>query len=372
MRLVFVGAGHAHLYSLKRARRFLQAGCEVVLVSPSHQLNYSGMATGVLSGRHRPQDATIDTAALVESGGGEYTEGLVKGISPDRKTLHLASGETLDYDLVSFCTGSSTVVPRVMGDMGERVIPVKPVENLLLLRERLLGGAGSLLFVGGGAAGCEVAANAAALVGGDGITILESADRLLLSAPERAGRLMRRHLESVGVTVKSGVEISSTADAGPNGKPSFFLSDGGEVEADLVVAATGVGAPGLFAGSNLSVGRGGGMLVDGCLRSVDDARVFGGGDSISFGERGLPGFGVYAIRQGPVLFDNLLAAATGGEMSSFVPQRRNLYVLGLGDGTGLGIYGGAVWKGRSAGLLKDYIDNKFMREYRGSVPPEAE
>lgn len=363
-RIVFVGGGHAHLYSLKRVRRLVEDGFEVRLVSPSPYLHYSGMATGVLSGRHSPEEARIDVASLAMSGGGEYVEGTVETVSTGERTLKLGSGDEIGYDVVSFCTGSTTDVPAVLSGLKEHdeIIPVKPVERLARLRERLLGGGVRLVVAGGGAAGCEVAANAAALVGGDGITLIESGSGLLPSAPERAGKTMRRHLESSGTSVRTGVEISSVGRPGSN--LTVALSDGGGLQADLVVAATGVRPPGLFADSGLTVGKGGGMLVDGFLRSVDDARVFGGGDTVSFGRDGLPGFGVYAIRQGPILFANIRAAATGGSLRTFEPQRRNLYVMGLGDDTGLGIYGGLVWRGRSARFVKDYIDRRFIEEYR--------
>ncbi|WP_119067247.1 NAD(P)/FAD-dependent oxidoreductase [Rubrobacter indicoceani] len=356
MRIVLVGAGHAHLYTLKHAGELTGRGHEVVLVNPSRYLDYSGMATGVLSGRYRPDEARINAAALVERGGGGFVDGAVAGISPAGKTLRLASGASLDYDLVSFATGSSTSLPDALKPADGNLFPVKPVGNLVRLRRRLLGGSGfrggRILVVGGGAAGCEVAANLAALHASQGaragrIALVETARRLLPSAPERASRLMRRHLEGAGVEVVIG---SQAAGGGP--------------EAGTVVAATGVRAPELFARSGLSSGAGGGLLVDQHLRSVDNANVFGGGDSVSVGRKGLPGFGVYAIRQGPVLFENLAAAADGGALRRFRPQKRNLYIMNLGDGTGLGVYGGLVWKGRSARLAKDYIDLRFIRDYR--------
>lgn len=366
-RIVFAGAGHAHLYALKRTASLIRAGCEVVLVAPERHLFYSGMATGVLSGHHPPDEALIDAAALVEGGGGRYLRGTVECVSPEERTLRLTSGESLGYDLASFATGSSTRVPSALeGIRADDLIPVKPVGNLLRLRERLLGGRERVVIVGGGAAGCEVAANAAALVGRVGltqeITLVESEDRLLPDAPERAGGIIQNHLEAAGVTVMTGREVAPVAGS------DSILSNGDVPGTGLVVVATGVRASGLFADSGLAVGGGGGMLVDEYLRYAGDereaGRIFGGGDCISFGPEGLPGYGVYAIRQGPILFANLLAAVRGDRLRRFEPQSRNLYILGLGGGRGLGIYGRLVWEGRSAGRVKDLIDRRFVREYQ--------
>ena len=48
-RLVLAGAGHAHLYTLKRIAEFTRRGYEVVVVAPD-DFWYSGLATGVLGG----------------------------------------------------------------------------------------------------------------------------------------------------------------------------------------------------------------------------------------------------------------------------------------------------------------------------------
>ncbi len=45
------------------------------------------------------------------------------------------------------------------------------------------------------------------------------------------------------------------------------------------------------------------------------------------------------------------------------PQRHYLYVLDLGDGTGLAIYGTLAMRGRPALWLKQLIDRRFVREY---------
>ena len=59
VRVVFVGAGHGHLYALKRTREFTSRGFEVCLVAPE-LFWYSGLATGVLGGRYPASRADID------------------------------------------------------------------------------------------------------------------------------------------------------------------------------------------------------------------------------------------------------------------------------------------------------------------------
>ncbi len=360
--IAFAGGGHAHLFSLRRTGELVRRGYDVVLVNPSRHLFYSGMATGVISRTHAPEDDRIDLRRLVERGGGRFVEGRVERVLPSERTLVLCGGERVTYDAVSFCIGSGVVGPAA--DASERaVLPVKPVENTARIMERLSGfGEGPrVLVVGGGAAGCEVASNAVSLLEdlglGGSVTLAEAGPTLLGDSPRRAGRLIREHLRDRGVEVLLGCAIRSYEGG------VAVAESGLRLEADLIVPATGVEPPGVFGRSRLLTGPDGGLWVDHHLRSPSDGRVFGGGDSASFRGRGLPKLGVFAIRQGPVLYRNLQAVIHDEPLEVFVPQKRFLYVLELGDGTGLAVYGPLAWRGRLAAALKHRIDGRFMAEY---------
>ena len=361
--VAFAGGGHAHLYSLRRTGELVRDGYDVVLVNPSRYLFYSGMATGVISRTHAPEDDRIDLRRLVERGGGRFVTGRVERGLPSERTLILEGGERLAYDVVSFCVGSGVEGPGSIPSE-PAVLPVKPVENTARMLERLSGfGEGPrVLVVGGGAAGCEVAANAVRLMEdlglGGSVTLAEAGPALLGASPPRAGRLVLAALRGRGVEVLLGCAIRSYEEGGV-----AITADGRRLEADLIVPATGVGPPGVFGRSRLLTGPDGGLWVDHHLRSPSDGRVFGGGDSVSFRGRGLPKLGVFAIRQGPVLYRNLRSSLEGEPLAVFTPQKRYLYVLELGDGTGLAVYGPLVWRGRLAARLKHRIDRRFMAEY---------
>jgi len=75
--------------------------------------------------------------------------------------------------------------------------------------------------------------------------------------------------------------------------------------------------------------------------------------------------GVYAVRQGPVLRDNLADAAGGRPVRRrFHPQRRFLALLNTGDGRAIFSYGGVAATGRWAMALKDRIDRRFVSRFR--------
>lgn len=352
--IVFAGGGHAHLYSLRRTAALIQAGYGVTLVNPGPHLYYSGMATGVVSGLYSPEQTRLNVRRLVQNGGGRFVEGRVEKILPEACVLLLEGGESLSYDVASFCVGS---------EVGERAggIPVKPVSNAAWIRDELKEPEVRVVIAGGGVAGCETAANAAERLKRTNptatLTLVESGPELLATAPRKARREISDYLHDKGVQTIPNSRLVSY-DVG-----SVRLDTGRSLAADVLILATGTLPPPLFARSSVLTGEDGGLWVDHYLRSPNHPKLFGGGDGISFRGGRLPGLGVYAIRQGPVLFHNIRATLNGEPLATFEPQKRYLYVLNLGDGTGLGIRGGFSWRGRSAMKLKHLIDQRFMREY---------
>ena len=362
--IALAGGGHAHLYTLRRAGELAGRGFDVALVNSSPYLYYSGMATGVVAGLYDQNETRIDVRRLVEAGGGRFFEGRVERVLPGE--LLLESGGRVPFDAASFNLGSGTPDRAGPGE-DEDVIPVKPVENAARLRDRALtlakSGGRRVLVAGGGAAGCEVTANLLALTGdvaGDGVrlTLAEAGERLLSEAPARAGGLMRAFLEERGVEVLPGSPVERMRDG---------LARAGELELpyDLFVSAVGLAPTDVFrrsaeSGVDLLTGADGGLWVNRCLQSVSDPRLFGGGDSVAFRGESLPRLGVFAVRQAPVLFHNLQAALRGDPLKPYTPQRRYLYILNLGDGTALAVYGPLVYRGRAALALKHRIDSRFV------------
>ena len=80
------------------------------------------------------------------------------------------------------------------------------------------------------------------------------------------------------------------------------------------------------------------MQIDGCLRSVSHPRVFAVGDCAHW-HQPLPKAGVYAVRMGPVLLDNLLASLQGTALRAYAPQTRFLSLLATASSAPVGSAG---------------------------------
>jgi NADH dehydrogenase FAD-containing subunit len=365
--LVLVGGGHAHLTVLLNIADFVQRGHRVTLIGPAPYHYYSGMGPGMLSGIYRPQEVRFHGKKMVEDRGGIFVEDRVIRINPDQRTLNLQSGNQINYDVVSFNTGSEVPLKSLVSAPRENIIPVKPVFNLLQARRwiipKLKRKEMNFIVLGGGPAGLEVTANLWRLVQDSRsqarITLIAGSS-LLGGLPERVRVLALAGLNSRGITViegKRGKEISGA---------EIILTDGSSHSFDLAFVAMGVQPSSIFVDSGIPAGPDGGLLVNPYLQSVAHPVMFGGGDCISFANGPLAKVGVYAVRQNPILLHNLSAALEGKEMRPFTPQRDYILIFNMGNGRGILWKKNFVWEGRLAFLLKDYIDRKFMKKFQVS------
>lgn len=362
--VLFVGAGHAHLYALSRARQYIEAGVDLTLIAPG-RFWYSGMGPGLLSGLYRGAEDSVDIGKVVVAAGGTYIEDEITAIDCEQNSVTIGQGRQLSYDAMSLNLGSSVPVGMIPGGV-EFAIPVKPVQYFLEIRNRLLehdteAGPHRLVVIGGGASGCETAANALALAAQSGLTLeltlISSADRLLLQAPRRGSDFLAKWFKDNGGVVRLSTRVVEITE-------DEVVVDAGESRAwDTVVLATGVRPPGVLGRSTLQTSKDGAMVVDETLQSVSARSVFGGGDCIALRGHGLDRVGVYAVRQSPILHHNLLAATTGGSLRTFKPQSSYLLILNLGDGSGLLLWKGFVVRSRWAMRFKHWLDWKFISQY---------
>jgi NADH dehydrogenase FAD-containing subunit len=250
---------------------------------------------------------------------------------------------------------------------GENIFTVKPIINLLKAKQYILQNMGQrelrIVVIGGGPAGVEIAGNIWRLVqdnkGRAEISFI-AGTKLLNHLPERVQNLVRSSFQERDIRIIEGRHMKALE------KNKVILDDASEVSYDMACVATGVRPTPLFRDSGLSTGKDGGMLVNSYLQSVDHPEIFGGGDCISLEGQTLAKVGVYAVRQNPVLYNNIFAALEGGEFMTFTPQKDYLLIFNLGNGKGVFWRDQFVWDGRLAFMVKDYIDRRFMRKFQVS------
>ncbi len=349
---------------MSKLDHFTGRGHPVTLISLYPYHYYSGMGPGLLSGIYRPEEVRFHVQKMVEDRGGTFVQGTVVRVDPKRRVLFLNSGEQVGYDVASFNVGS-----HVLADSAPvsdpNVYTAKPVRNLFKARQAILesGKVGELrlLVVGGGPSALELSGNLGKLIQDHGIpakVTLLAGRKLLSRFPQKLRGLAVSSFKERGIEVREGVRVGRIVSG------SAFLEDGREYPFDFLFLAWGIRPPALFEESALPVGKDGGLLVNNYLQSVGFPEIFGGGDCISLQGRNLDRVGVYAVRQNPILYHNLLAALDGGKMKRFETSEVYLLLFSLGDGKAIFLRKGWIWYGRFNFLLKDYIDRRFMRKFQ--------
>lgn len=254
---------------------------------------------------------------------------------------------------------------------GSDCYAVKPIRRLCELRceleRRFAADANRQLrnaIAGGGITAFEIAANVAQLARRHQsrveVVIYTGGAEPLKRLPRPAAMAVMRELKSRGV-------ICLDARVKRIEEHRLYLNDGASAAFDLFVNATGLQPAPMVRSFGLPVDAEGALIVDENLMSVGATGIFGGGDCIAFQGRALPRVGVYAIRQAPILYHNLLATLSGAPFRRFQPQEQYLLIMTLGGGRGLAFRGSLWWRGRAVFWLKDWIDRRFLREYWDSA-----
>ncbi|MFC1857387.1 NAD(P)/FAD-dependent oxidoreductase [Thermodesulfobacteriota bacterium] len=364
-RLVLLGGGHAHMVTLANLHTFVEKGYQASVVGPSPYHYYSGMGPGMLGKTYSPDDIRFATQHVVENQGGTFVLGKAVRVDPENQTVYLESGETVPYDVLSFNTGSYVPATNVKGDVSN-IFSVKPIENLIEAQKQILELVGqkkiAVSLVGGGPSASEIAGNLWRLSRDYG----KHMPAIKIFAGKK---LMSRFSDGIRKRVarsltKRGVEIIEQGYVQEITTGRITMESGEEYPTDFIFLTTGVKPSPIFTESGLPAGPDGGLLVNKYLQSVEYPNLFGGGDCIYFQDRPLDKVGVYAVRQNPVLYHNLMAALEETELQAFDPGGDYLLIFNMGDSTGVLEKKGIRFGGSLAFKIKDYIDRKFIRKFQ--------
>jgi len=128
--LVLAGGGHAHMVTLSNLRRFIEKGHRVTVIQPSEHHYYSGMGPGMLGRTYTPDEIRFATRRVVEKMGGAFVPGRIDRIDADARSVHLESGDSIPYDVISCNVGSQVPQDMIAGPLDD-IYLVKPIERLL-------------------------------------------------------------------------------------------------------------------------------------------------------------------------------------------------------------------------------------------------
>jgi pyridine nucleotide-disulfide oxidoreductase family protein len=358
-KLVLVGGGHGHVYVLKQLQQVQWPHVEVLLLSPSRYQFYSGMFSGYVEGLYNLEQICVDILILASNAGVKWVQGSAVKIHPDRQIVETDQGEAIDYDIISFDVGSLTAGAEIPGVVSYAEV-IKPTYLLPQVLDRL-STKQEIVVVGGGASGIELSLAMQARRRKEGkspAVKLVSSGELLQGYGRGVQEKIEKIVRAKGVKVFLNHKVKKV-------EPHFLVTASEyKIPYDALVWLAGPKAHPIFRNSRLGVDDQGYLLVTATLQAKDYPNIFGIGDCVGIMEYPhLAKAGVYAVREAPILWNNIQSYMEGGTPLVYHPQADFLSILSTGDQQGFLLYKGMTMHGKWVWKLKKRIDSAFMRHF---------
>lgn len=295
---LLVGSSHAALEAL-RAIRLVDPDGSMAMLTRDERLPYSPtILPYVVSGRSGSDQVLLRDPAFFTANNCTYVPNArAVSLDPGTKAVTLASGEVWRYQSLLIASGAAPAIPPVKGLDGVKYHVLRTLADAEGLRSAMQG-AKSAVVLGAGLVGLHAAENLAEA--GLKVSVVEMQDHVLpgyfdAKASIRIEEAFTKH----GVDLKlkrKVVEVSGPA-------VRVTLDDGGVIEADLLLVATGVRpVTDWLAGSGIAVDKG--VVVDEVMRTNIDG-VWAAGDvaqatDFASGKPALIGIIPTAVEQGKI------------------------------------------------------------------------
>ena len=362
--LVLIGAGHTHCLFIKMWAMKQNPTVRITLINPDPVASYTGMLPALIAGKVSRAEAQVDLFMLCRAIEGRLILDSVEKIDKDNNFVLCASGRKIFFDAVSINVGSASS-PGIVG-LDRHGLSARPLAKLeeswsKFLRKSVESKKSpKICLIGGGIASAELAfAMRIALirngVHNSKITIIER-DRVFKDLKPSQKVFLRKKLSSKNIEI---LEFSPVQEVLNNG---VILKDGLRISGDLVVSCVGALPNPIITNSGLESVCGF-ASVEKTLKIKNLVNGFAVGDCADFPSNSIRKSGVYAVRQAPILHQNILNFFSKKLLKNFSPQKDHLKLLVYTDNEAILLRNGLAFSGRVFWKFKKYIDRKFINDF---------
>jgi len=382
--LVLVGGGHSHAIVLRMFGIKPLPGVRLTLITPAADTPYSGMLPGHIAGFYSHEQCHIDLQKLANFAHAQLYLDRVIDLDLDNHKVICANHPAVNFDVLSVDIGSPPATISVAGAT-EYAIPAKPVAKLLKCWDKLLQSVAQnpqqkirIGIVGGGAGGVELALSMQTHLLQILVTNKQQLQNLEIHLFQRQPKLLPHHHSSVQQQLKKilierdiqlhlGETVTQIAPLNHQRTEEVFAvkcESGLIVECHKIFWVTQASAPEWLKTTGLGTDEKGFILVEDTLQSQTHPQVFAAGDIATMVNHPRPKAGVFAVRQGKPLFENLQRILLSKPLKPYKPQEQYLSLIGTGDKRAIATKGSftlpphlLLW------CWKDWIDRRFMERF---------
>lgn len=241
----------------------------------------------------------------------------VTAINRDKKTVtvrNLKEGKAYEesYDSLILSPGSAPILPPLEGATSDAVFTLRNIPDTFRIRNYVKKAhPRHAVVVGAGYIGIEMAENLHEA--GVNVSIVELMDHVIQPLDADMAGEIHQHILDMGVGLYLNIGVTAIADGGTHARYRVQLSNGGHIDADMVIMAVGVRPESNLAkDAGLTLGTRGCIAVDASMRTSDPS-IYAVGDAVEVtdfvsGRKVFVPLASPANRQGRIAADNINGA----------------------------------------------------------------
>jgi selenide, water dikinase len=371
--IVLIGGGHSHVGVLKSFGMNPIPGVRLTLICTDMHTPYSGMLPGYVAGHYDYDEVHIDLSRLASFAGARLYRDEVIGIDRASQKVLCKNRPPVPYDQLSINIGSTPQLQGVPG-AAEHAVAVKPIRNFndrwlaLLERVKTHVGKTTIAVVGAGAGGVELLLAMQFRLRNELKLLGRNPDELQFHLLTSSEHILPTHNPGVrsrfdAVLSARGVKVHRKSEVTQVKAGVLTTSQGQELQADEIIWVTRAGGAAWLKTTGLQLDAEGFIQVKDTLQTINDPLIFAAGDIASMVNFKLEKAGVFAVRQGKPLTENLRRAVGGSTLENYSPQTTWLALISTGDKYAVASRGWLGFAGAWVWQWKDWIDQRFMRKF---------
>lgn len=353
-KIILAGGGHGHINILKNLIKNPIKDHEIILITDYKKQYYSGMLAGYIEGIYTEEEISFDVPKLCKMANVCYIEQKIISIDKENQRV-ITESEAYSYDYLSINLGSLSKL-NFPTDF-KAVTLVKPILNVVNAKKEIINLSKEkqhpkITFIGAGASGVELALSFKAAFPKADISII-TARNILRNFNDKAKKRFEKLLKQKDIKIIKNERVNEVRD-------NKIFTNKNTYSFDHAFVTSG------FSGPNVAFD--GFMIFDqNYLRVFEN--LLASQNTLAMGDvatikkyPAMPKAGVYAIREAPILYENLLKLINGdNDFKTYNPQEKYLQIINCGNKKALANYGNFSNYGKISWILKDKIDRDYMK-----------